>query len=258
MRTANCRPALLNLDVVALSLLFCLLASVVALLISQQATVAKPAIPEPPVAVPAPEPAPEALDWQALTEKTRTLTAQGESAARLNEAIENKVTRSIAERENLVLSSRIAEVGEQVAMLESLRKALADATRIQQALDARRAEESRTATSRQMLGDYRGPYVLIECVEGASIVYPGKERIALKPPQAQVDALVAKIVEAGFVVFVVRPAGWYGDSYDDLRPTIYKALANVKTPDGKPIGRSTFPLEASESIKEYLPTGGRA
>lgn len=261
MSPRQLRPALLNLDILALSLLCCLLASVVALIVAQghrPAGTKVPVVRIEPTAAPAP-PAGPVVDWDRLSATANAFRREAESIGRRADAIATRVTRSAADRENLALTSRLTELGEKVALLQKIMAADSEASRLEKLLEERRREAAASGgrEAQRLLGDYRGPYVLIECVEGAVTVYPGNERLDIKTAKAQLDRLVAQIVDAGFVAFVVRPGGWYEDSFDELRPRIYEALAKVKKDTGRYIGRNTLPLDASEPIADYLPNGGR-
>jgi len=115
----------------------------------------------------------------------------------------------------------------------------------------------------QIVGTYRGRYILIECVRDAVIVYPSEVKIACKVNGASksekdgfetnLKFLMDHITEAGFVVFVVRPAGWYENSYDALYPRISKRLAELETRGGAHVGICKFPLDAGKPITPYLP-----
>lgn len=254
------RAVQLNLDVLAMSLLCCLLASVVALIVARSRSPAVTKTPEIGIetaSAPLPAPGP-ALDWRRLGTAASSMGATGQSMADRAETMATRVSRSIAERENSALSSQVADLSKKLALMQAIKAADDEARRLEKLLDHR----SQTAASaaqgvRRLVGDYRGPFVLIECTEGAVTVYPGNERLDIKTAKAQLDSLVARIVAAGFVAFVVRPGGWYADSFDEMRPRIYEALAKVKKETGRHIGRSTLPLDASEAIADYLPTGGR-
>ena len=109
----------------------------------------------------------------------------------------------------------------------------------------------------QILGQYKGPYVLVECIQDAAIVYPGKQRIEMNPSDDQVNQLIDQISKAGFIALVVRPDGWYGNSYDKLRKIIYDRLDVIEKNEGKHIGRSTFPLTSDGPIANFLPPEGK-
>lgn len=108
-------------------------------------------------------------------------------------------------------------------------------------------------TERFMLGSYKGSYVLIECLEGGAIIYPGGTRIEMNPPKEQLTRLVDQIAKAGFVAFAVRPSGWYNNSYDKLKAVLYPELDRVVKESGRSIGRNAFPLDSADDIRVYLP-----
>lgn len=260
MSTRHPDSSLLNLDILALSLLCCLLASVVALVLPQEqvrrddkeltATAPLPATPALRVA--------PALNWNRLISTAGTLRSDAEIAGRQGDAIATRLAHSAAERENQALESRVGELAEKVALMQKIQNAEDEARRLKRELEERRRQaETHGLQVQRLVGDYRGPYVLIECTEGAVTVYPGKEKLDIKKAKAQLDRLVAQITAAGFVAFVVKPGGWYLDSYDEIRPRIYEALARIEKNTGKRIGRSTLPLDVSESTTDYLPPGGR-
>ena len=107
-----------------------------------------------------------------------------------------------------------------------------------------------------VFGNYRGAYVTVECLRDRIVVHPGDERIAVKfgeePKKEIVSRLVEKISKAGFVLFVVRPSGWFKNSFDAVSPAVFKGLDRLKTEGGRPIGRATMPLEENVRLESIF------
>lgn len=244
------RPgALMNLDLLALSLLCCLLASVVGILVAG----AKPPAPPP---IPPVDVKPRHVSArEELRQQTTRLAVQVREVEHSRETIATKLNYSVLERENVTLGSRAVQAREKVALTRLIQQAREEAARLTKELEERRrdAQAPLTPEARRMLGDYRGPYVLLECVRDAAYVHPGAERIPMAPSTEQLAKLVDRITRAGFVALVVRPSGWYENSYDNLRSLIYGELGKVEKATGNRVGRSTFPLDESEPITQYLP-----
>jgi hypothetical protein len=59
---------------------------------------------------------------------------------------------------------------------------------------------------------------------------------------------MSQVRQAGFVAIAIRPDGWLNNSFDKLRPRIFRELGG----DAK-VGRAVFPIKDSEPIKAYLP-----
>jgi hypothetical protein len=253
MRTARYSTELMNLDVLALSLLCCLLASVVGVLVLGGE-------PGPKVAAESEKDKPESnendpLVWAALQEQTAKLYAHLQEVERSRETITSKLNYSILERQNIELKSRIKEIEDKLDLIGKINAVKLEIERLSQELDeqAEKLDVHLTPQARRMLGEYKGPYVLIECIENGAIVYPGKQRIEMSPSNEQADQLVKQIANTGFVAFVVRPNGWYDNSYDKLQTIIYHRLDQFEKNTGKYVGRSAFPITSGDSITNYIP-----
>lgn len=241
---------LVNLDVLALAFLCCLLAAVVGVLVLGD----PPAPPPPPGALgqgssPATPPtasSPVSLDE--LRREGRHLRDRANEVVSLRTSLLVKLERGAAELGRKDLETRIEESERKLALVSQLEQAEEETVRIQ--AEVLETTERRDAGGH--LGDYHGPFVLLECVEGSAIVYPGKTRIDMEAGADRLVPLVAQISEAGFVALAVRPSGWYSDSFDKLRERIYKMLDEAERKGGKHVGRTTFPLEAHEPIDSYL------
>jgi len=245
MTKARSSNELMNLDVLALSLLCCLLASVVGVLVlsgevSAEASVEQGENPE---------------LWIRLRQQTTQLYTQVQDVERSREGIVAKLNHSVLQRENLVLESKIRDIQEKLTLIDKIHAARSETVRLSKELEDEEKSRNSTLTpeARRMLGEYKGPYVLLECVEDGAIVYPGKQRIEMKPSKEQTDQLITQIAKAGFVAIVVRPSGWYGNSFDNLRKTLYERLDQMEKDTSKYIGRSTFPLSADDPITNYIP-----
>ncbi|HEY6182742.1 MAG TPA: hypothetical protein VIW67_10875 [Terriglobales bacterium] len=237
----------MNLDVLALSLLCCLLASVVGVLVlggqarggtSTEGDQDNPVV------------------WTTLHDQTTKLYSRVQEVRRSREDILNKINFSALERENLVMESRIRDIQEKLNLANKVRAAKAEIARLKKESDdlEKKRTSPLTPQARRMLGEYKGPYVLIECVEDAALVYPGKQRIEMNSSSDQIDQLLHQVSATGFVAFVVRPEGWFDNSFDKLQKLIYEKLDTVERNTGKYIGRSTFPITSDDPITNYIPS----
>ena len=258
---AGSRNSILNLDILALSLLCCLLASVVGVLVlSGEDLRAEESRLE--------EEKKRAEEKRRREEQKRIFTELRQQTAQIHtqvqevehsrQAIAAKLNYAVLERENRALKSRATELQQRINVMTRLRAAKAESAQLAKELEEKEKKEelanaSLSPEARRMLGEYKGRYVLVECVQDSAIIHPGNDRIAMKPSREQVEKLLEQITKAGFVAFVVRPAGWYNNSYDKLKTIIYAELKKIEKEGGKEVGRSTFPLDAAESIANYLP-----
>lgn len=245
MKTARSRPELLNVDILALSLMCCLLAAVVGVLVLGGEEKAQ-AHESTPVNLPS---------WADLRQQTTRLHVQVQEVELSRKAIVAKLNHSVVERDNRSLESRIREIEEKISLIRRLSAAKAESARLSTELPDKEKAANVTITpeAKRMLGEYKGPYVLVECNQDSAIIYPGKEKVEMKPSKDQADKLLNQITKAGFVAFVVRPGGWYGNSYDMLKALIYEELDKAEKQGGEYVGRSTFPLDAADPITNYLP-----
>lgn len=245
MNVASSRPALLNLDILALSLMCCLLAAVVGVLVlggeEKPPTHTSTSVNSP--------------SWTDLRQQTARLHVQVQEVELSREAIAIKLNHSVLERDNRTLESRIGEIEGKITLIRRLSGAKAESARLSAELNDKEKAANVTITpeAKRMLGEYKGPYVLVECNEDGALIYPGREKVEMKPSKDQADKLLNQITKAGFVAFVVRPGGWYGNSYDRLKALIYEELDKAEKQGGKYVGRSTFPLDAADPITNYLP-----
>src|SRR6185503_8798963 len=248
----------LNLDILALSLLCCLLGSVVGVLVlsgeevrgdetrlaeEKRRTEARLRLEE------------QNRIYNELHQQTGRFQIQVHEVEQAREAVVAKLNYAALERENRALKSRGVEIQQKVDLATKLASVKAESARLEQELKEKEktANASLSPEARRMLGEYKGRYVLLECIEDYAILFPGKERIAMEPAREQVEKLMNQITKAGFVVFVVRPAGWFNNSYDKLRKVVYGELDKLEKQGEGTVGRSTFPLDAAEPIVNYLP-----
>lgn len=232
------RKPMFSLDVLALALLTCLLASVVGMLVAGEDG--------------------KALQRRKLLHEKTVQITNGASEAqenqqRLVQQIEQSAEMARIEREQRIAQSQADELARKIEARRKIADAAAETIRLRDALAKSQDELDKTPGRRQIVGNYRGPYILIECVKGQALVYPGKTRLAKRPDQEAVQKLLERITQAGFVVFVVRPSGWYADSFDSLHELVFPAIANFEEASSRKIGRSIFALEANEPITPYLP-----
>lgn len=243
---ADRHTELLNLDVLALSLLCCLLASVVGVLVlgGEENAQANENTQE------------NSPTWTDLRQQSARLFVQVQEAERSREGIVAKLDYSMLERENHTLKFHISDIERKINLLRKLVVTKNESAKIARELEEK--EKPITPEAKKMLGEYKGPYVLIECIEDEAFIYPGKERISMKPSKEQTEKLLNQIIKAGFVAFIVRPDGWYGNSFDKLRALICEKLDQAEKQGEKYVGRSTFPLDAGASITNYLPPEHRS
>jgi hypothetical protein len=246
MKQSRASSGLLNLDVLALSLMCCLLASVVGVLVLVGEV-------RPPVSMQTSQDT--TVIWTRLRDQTTKLSARVDEADHSREAICEKINYSALQRNNLEAESRIREIQQKLSLIDQIIAATREITRSKQELENLQSQTNPPPSSEawQIVGKYKGPYVLIECVEDGANIYPGNRKLEMPPPGDQADQLFNQITNAGFVALVVRPGGWYGNSFDKLRKMIYDRLDQVETPGGRHIGRSAFPISDQDSIANYLP-----
>lgn len=221
------KQPIFSLDVLALALLTCLLASVVGMLVMSEDG--------------------KALEQpKLLQEKTQQIISGANEARNAQQKIAQRVEIARRERDQRIAQSEAEALRRNIEARKNIAEAETEATRLRSELARLGQEQVASPGRRQIVGNYRGPYILIECFKGYALVYPGKTRLAKKPGEKIITELVDRINQAGFVVFVVRPQGWYGDSFDSMKPLVYSRI-DEKT------GRTAFPLEANEPIAPYLP-----
>jgi hypothetical protein len=102
-----------------------------------------------------------------------------------------------------------------------------------------------------LFGSYRGPYVLIECLDEGAVVHPAGKRIAVDPSPSEKEWLGAEMEKQGFVAIVVRPAAFAG-SFDKLLPAVRGLIAASKG-RGKEVGLSFLPIESDKPLDKYIP-----
>jgi hypothetical protein len=83
------------------------------------------------------------------------------------------------------------------------------------------------------------------------IVYPGAKQISLASLTAETDWLKGEIRRVGAVLLVVRPNG-FKESYAKFYELLTK-FADGEASQGRKIVLSFWPIEAEESVKQYLP-----
>jgi hypothetical protein len=257
MKTGS-QSTILNLDILALSLLCCLLASVVGVLVlsGEEVRAEENRLTEERRRAEERKRRDEQERiFNELHQQTARIQVDVEEVEHSREAIVAKLNYAVLERGNRALKSRSAEIQQKISLIRRLATAKVESQRLAKELEKKEKVATTTLTpeARRMLGEYKGRYVLVECVEDAAIIYPGQERVAIKPSKAQVERLLNQITKAGFVAFVVRPSGWYDNSYDKLKAIIYAELDKIEKEGERTVGRSSFPLDTVEPIANYLP-----
>lgn len=258
---------LFSLDVLALALLTCLLASVVGMLVMGEdgkTLKVRKSIHQ------------ESQRLSASVGQAQASLQQLASKAGATVTLANELGDALAEASDLDRKLKNLQQGtgenptrnhndrqEMAAAQAELQRLSAELAKLQQA-DAPKAGPG----IHQIVGDFKGSYILIECVKDAVVVYPFKTRIACNAKNESKRAkdefernlkfLLNHIVETGFVVFVVRPAGWFENSYDSLYPPVTKQLAALEARGGKHVGVCKFPLADTEAIGPFLPVNPQA
>jgi len=230
MRKAH--TELLSLDLLALSLLSCLLASVVGILVLGGEGV-------------------ETSQRVALSKRAVQLSSALNETRSSLEDIAAKLNRSALERRKQNVESELEEVRQKIDARQKL--ALAQAEIATRSKELTSLAGSAPDNEPSPFGNYHGAFILVECVEDRAIIYPKKDQIGLKPTQEQITELAERIQQTGFVLFVVRPSGWFGNSYHAVYPAVSKQLDEAQENGGKTIGRATLPLEENASLTRYLP-----
>jgi hypothetical protein len=237
----------LSLDILALALMCCLLAAVVGVLVlggEQQGQAGE-------------GPAPVASRWPELRRQSSQLVVQVSELERSSDLLVAKLNRSGLERENHSLQTRVSLLERNVQLIQRLAALEAETKNLEREQAQRREKEAATASEkRRLLGEYRGPYVLLECIEDGALVYPDGGRLPSAPSAEELNRVLQMIRKAGYVAFVARPSGWFNSSYDKLRALVYKELDSAAGLGGSPVGRSCIPLDSSEPITNYLPSEG--
>ncbi len=204
-----------------MSLLCCLLVSVVGVLVLD----GREETPAPPPAGPNP------LDLLKL--QIDNLSTQVQDSDHSADEIMQKISFSQIDRDNRAMRSRIKEMTDKINLANSINEARAEADRLSAEIkdqEQKIIHDQHAPGSVNLFGSYTGPYILIECIEDAAIIYPGGKRIAMtkKPTEAELTDLLEQIKKVKFVAFVVRPSGWYENSYDRLHNVIYAALDDAE------------------------------
>jgi len=246
--------------------------------------------------VPKPEPAPPAPpDLTALEEKEQRLSEQIKAAQQRRDALLARLDRcrqdadaqmntqnEFAALHNhlAVLDARIkdllAKKGELEKQIDQHGKRLADAQKARRDIEKARQEIAaineriaklevpKSDTTLGLIGSYKGPYVLVECIDKAVLVYLPKRdnpekpdrRIAMDAPKADIDWLLGEVPRVGCVVLVARPDGWFNNSYRKFNGLFRDYLEN--RPEGeKAFKFASFPTEATEPIANFVWKGAK-
>jgi hypothetical protein len=234
----------ISIDLIALPLLFCLLAAVVGLfaLAEEQPEICcnPPRCCEPP-----PDPRVEQLEGLISTAELLL----GDQAVLLR-----KGGFAVALKETHEAQSTIDDLKKKTSLAQQVEAAEKAASLLEAQLKAKLADPPRPSSMPPQMpadegfGTYVGPYVLLECREDTAIVHPGDWHISGQPADTEFSKLMDQIRHAGFVAFAVRPDGWFGKSFDKLKPRILRELGGTNS-----VGLAVFPIKANESIAPYLP-----
>src|SRR5258708_5263259 len=224
----------LSIDLIALPLVFCLLAAVVGLFALDEAT-SSPCCTPPPCCTPE----------QRATE-LRRLISEAEELGLQQNALIRRLDYALTERD---LSQKAGQA-DGLRQRASVVARIAEAEKTVAELQGELMRSSPAPSARPhdgAFGTYSGPYVLVECKNGHAIVYPGGWRIPSEPSDSEFAKLSSQVKQAGFVAFAVRPSGWVDNSFHKLRRRVVQEIGGAK------IGRTEFPIDETEAIKPYLP-----
>lgn len=227
----------ISVDMLALPLLFCLLVAVVGVTVMQDVGSQACCQPEP-----TPDPRETSL---------RTMVEDAERLLSLQDPLERRVAFAIIRREIETATAEIAAFEEVIDLGDRIHQARVRLAEINRGIDALPRPQAPIAVNRPEdagMGDYSGPFVLLECVSGRAIVYPGAWVIPMEPSDMELRKLITQIRAAGFVAVAVRPSGWYNNSFDKITAKLFKEF-----PVGGAVRRTVFPLNEGEPITPYLP-----
>jgi len=230
MRKAH--SELFSLDVLALSLLCCLLASVVGILVLSGEGV-------------------NLRERVVLRKHTTELVGLMDETRRSLEEISGKLQYSALERENRIARGKVEELERKIDARQRLAEARSEIERLNTQLASLKHHAPGDNVPNNPFGSYRGRFILVECVRDHVLIYPGRERLGLQPTPDQIATLINRIRQAGFVLFVVRPSGWYDNSFNKVQPLVNKGLDQAS--GGQAIGRAVLPLAESASLAPYMP-----
>ncbi|MCF3650771.1 hypothetical protein [Synoicihabitans lomoniglobus] len=182
------------------------------------------------------------------------LDTREQSAAEKLRLLQNAARLARIQAELAQLAARHRDLQQEQLDLDRLEKLLAEIEAARLRIAELEVQRNKVIAERRSLFDnYTGPYVLVECVDNAIIVYPGAQRISLNDLPAHQAALLEQIDEFGYVAIAVRPGGWTRDSFDAAKQLIYAHLDAVRQSTGREIARTDFPIKAAEPIGPYLP-----
>jgi len=179
----------------------------------------------------------------ALENTIRALKAQSEQLERRKRDLEYEITqedRQRAEMQELQrkLDAIQSEIRRLKALIEELERKLGDATSSGGPLG--------------LFGNYhRGSFLLLECDDKGVVVYPGSKRIVVGASAVEMDWLKDQVRRTRAAQLLVRPNG-FKKSYATFYELLTELADKEASPDKKII-LNFWPIEASESIQEYLP-----
>lgn len=176
------------------------------------------------------------------------------SAAEKLRLLKNAARLARIQQELALLAERHRNLQQEQLDLDHLEKLLAEIEAAQLVIAELKVQRDQViAARRSLFNDYTGPYVLVECVANAIVVYPGAQRIVLSDLTEHKAALLQQIDTVGYVAIAVRPGGWTRDSFDAAKQIIYGHIETVRQSGGRIISRTDFPLQPAEPIGPYLP-----
>lgn len=99
-------------------------------------------------------------------------------------------------------------------------------------------------------GEYKGPYVPLECDDKGVVVYPDKKRVPLEASGDEIEWLKQQIRAVGAANLFVRPSG-FEESYTKFYEVL-TVFADKEEAKGRTIILSFSPIEAEEAIEKHL------
>jgi hypothetical protein len=178
-----------------------------------------------------------------LEDAIKALKLQIEQLERRKHDLENEITQE---------DRRRAEIQELQRKLEAIQSEIRRLKALIEELEQKPKDPTPSGGRLGLFRNYhRGPFLLLECDDKGVMVYPGSKRIAVDSSAVERDWLKEQVRRTGAAQLLVRPNG-FKDSYAKFYELLTE-LADKEESAGKKIILNFWPIEANESIQEYLP-----
>jgi len=175
-----------------------------------------------------------------LKNRIESLKQKIQKLERVKEALEKAVTETDRNR------VKAQELKEKIETLQKeIKRLTAKIKELEEQGKANQPEEQSIFG-----GEYKGPYVLLECDDKGVVVYPEKKRVPLEASGDEIEWLKQQIRAVGAAKLFVRPSGFeksYAKFYEVL--TVFADKEEAK---GRTIILSFSPVEAEEAIEKHL------